>query len=144
MHKEKAHGHDSYIGIFFKECWSLIKDDILAAINQFYNMNQHDLQFLNQAMVVLIPKKYQPKNITDLRPISLIHSFAKLLSKLLANRLAPELKKLISHNQNAFIKKSCIRDNFMFVHQMIKELHRKNVSTIFMKIDISKAFYTVS
>jgi hypothetical protein len=132
MHKEKAPGPDGHIGIFFNECWSLIKEDTLAAINQFYNMNQQDLHFLNQATVVLIPKKSQPERVTDFRPVSLIHSFAKLLSKILANRLAPELKNLISHSQNAFIKKRCIHDNFMFVHQMIKELHRKKVSAFFM------------
>jgi hypothetical protein len=63
---------------------------------------------------------------------------------MLANRLAPELKNLISHSQNAFIMKRYIHDNFMFVHQMIKELHRKKVPTFFMKLDISKAFNTVS
>jgi hypothetical protein len=89
------------------------------------NMNQQDLHFLNQATVVFIPKKSQPERVTDFTPISLIHSFAKLLFKMLANRLAPKLKNLISHSQNAFIKKRCIHYNFMFVHQMIKELHRK-------------------
>jgi hypothetical protein len=43
--------------------------------------------------------------VSEFRPISLIHSFAKLVSKLLANRLAPKMIKLISYNQNAFIKK---------------------------------------
>jgi hypothetical protein len=62
----------------------------------------------------------------------------------LANRLAPELSKLISYNQNAFIKKRCIHDNFMFVQQVIKDLHKKKVPTIFIKLDISKAFDTVN
>jgi hypothetical protein len=60
---------------------------------------------LNQALVVLIPKKPNANKITEFRPISLIHLFAKLISKILANRLAPELKKMISYSQNAFIKK---------------------------------------
>jgi hypothetical protein len=58
MHKEKAPGPDGYIGIFFKECWSLIKEDTLAAINQFYNMNQQDLRFLNQARLSLFQKNH--------------------------------------------------------------------------------------
>jgi hypothetical protein len=33
MHKGKVPGPNGYIGIFFKECWILIKDDILAIIN---------------------------------------------------------------------------------------------------------------
>jgi hypothetical protein len=66
----------------------------------------------------------------------------KLISKILANRLAPELGKLISYNQNAFIKNRSIHDNFLFVHQVIHD--HKKVSAIFMKVDISKAFDTVS
>jgi hypothetical protein len=42
----------------------LIKDGILVDLNQFYNMNQQGLHYLNQAMVVLIPKNPQPKKIT--------------------------------------------------------------------------------
>jgi hypothetical protein len=60
---------------------------------------------LNQALIVLIPKKPNAEKIIEFRPINLIHSFSKLISKILANRLAPKLNKLISYNQNAFIKK---------------------------------------
>jgi hypothetical protein len=77
----------------------------MAAIQKFYSMNQHYLHFLNQALVVPIPKKPNAERVSDFRPISLIHSFAKLISKLLAYRLAPTMNKLISYNQNAFIKK---------------------------------------
>jgi hypothetical protein len=45
--------------------------------------------------------------------MNLIHSFARLVSKLLANRLAPEMNKIICYNQNAFIIKRCIHDNFI-------------------------------
>jgi hypothetical protein len=75
--------------------------------------------------VVLIPKKDNPIKISDYRPISLSHSFAKIVTKLMANRVAPELEHLVSVNQTAFIKKRCIHDNFVYVQQVIKDLHRK-------------------
>lgn len=89
-------------------CWGIIKEDLVAAINQFFNLNQQQLHLLNQAFVVLIPKKNNPTMVSDYRPISLVHSFTKIVSKLLANRLAPELPNLISMNQSAFIKKRSI------------------------------------
>jgi hypothetical protein len=66
--------------------------------NQFFSLNHQGLHYLNQALVVLIQKKPNATRVSGFRPISLIHSFAKLLSKLLAQRLAPELKCLIAYN----------------------------------------------
>jgi hypothetical protein len=43
----------------------------------------------------------------------------------------------------AFIKKRCIHDNFMYVHEVIKGLHKKKILALFIKLDISKAFDTV-
>jgi hypothetical protein len=98
-------------------------------------MNHKGLHLLNQAYVVLIPKKQNATKVNDCRPISLIHSFAKILSKLLAIRLGSKLNQLISISQ-----KRCIHDNFVFVQQVIKDLHEKRI----IKLDISKVFDTVN
>jgi hypothetical protein len=92
MPKQKALIPDGFIGTFFRQCWNTIKTDCMATIKQFYNRNQQGLYFLNQALVVLIPKKPNAEKITEFRPINLIHSFSKLISKILANRLAPKIE----------------------------------------------------
>jgi hypothetical protein len=78
--------------------------------------------------------------MSDFRPISLTHSFVKIITKMLANKLAPSLDSLISYNQTSFIKKRCIHDNFMYVQKVIKDLHKRKVPSLFIKLDISKAF----
>jgi hypothetical protein len=93
---------------------------------------------------VLIPKKADALSARDFQPISLIHSFAKLVTKLLANRLGPHLQKLVAANQSAFVKGRSIHDNYMMVQHSIKSLHKKRVSSLFLKLDISKAFDSVS
>jgi hypothetical protein len=82
--------------------------------------------------------------VDDFSPISLTHSFAKIITKLLANRLEPKLDDLFSCNQTAFIKKMCIYDSFIYVQEVIKKLHKKKVSSLFIKLDISKTFYVVN
>jgi hypothetical protein len=62
----------------------------------------------------------------------------------MANRLSPELQHLIANNQTTFIKKRNIHDSFMFVQQMVRRLHKKKTSAMFVKLDISKAFDTVN
>lgn len=117
---------------------------MVAALNQFQNLNQQELHLLNQAFVVLIPKKQNPTKVSDYRPISLVHSFAKIVSKIMANRLAPKLANIISFNQSAFIKKRSIHFNLIYVQEVIKELHKKKTPTLFIRLDISKVFDTVN
>jgi hypothetical protein len=47
-----------------------------------------NLWMLNSAYITLIPKRLDAEQIKDFRPISLVHSFAKLITKILANRFA--------------------------------------------------------
>ena len=81
----------------------------------FYNHKTSKMHLFNEANIVLLPKKQDPLNIADHRPISLINSLTKIITKLLATRLAPRMNELVSQAQNAFIKKRCIHDNFLYV-----------------------------
>jgi hypothetical protein len=74
----------------------------------------------------------------------MIHSFGKMASKLMANRLAPRLHELISLNQNAFVKGRTIHNNFKFVQRAAVHLRKKKIPKALLKVDISKAFDTVS
>lgn len=65
------------------------------------------------------------------------------MSKLLANRLAPYLQNLVSRAQSAFIKKRSIHDNFIYTQNIVKELHRAKIPSLFIKLDIAKAFDSV-
>jgi hypothetical protein len=67
---------------------------------------------LNDALLILLPKKANAATMRNFRPISLIHIIGKLFSKVLASRLATHLDTLISINQSAFVKGRYIQDNF--------------------------------
>jgi len=93
---DKAPGPDGFTGNFFKSCWHIIKQDVVAAVNSFHSLRCADLNLLNKANIILIPKKEGAESIQDFRPISLIHAVAKIISKLLALRLAPFLNELVA------------------------------------------------
>jgi hypothetical protein len=76
--------------------------------------------------------------------ISLTHNFTKLLSKLLASRLGPHLDHIISTNQITFIRKRSIHGNFVYVQEVIKDLHKRKIPYLFIKLDISKTFDSVN
>ena len=122
---DKAPGPDGFTGRFYKSCWPIIKEDVMAALHTIWGRNFRNLWLLNLAYITLIPKKSEAEQVKDFRPISLVHSFAKLVTKILANRLASRLDAMVSPNQSAFIKKRLIQDNFMLVQQTVKFLHNQ-------------------
>jgi hypothetical protein len=103
-----------------------------------------NLRLLNSAFITMLPKMEGADGAADYRPISLIHSFAKLMTKNLANRLGAKLDCLISKTQSAFIKGRFIQDNFMMVQQTARYLHAQKQPRILLKLDISKTFDTIS
>lgn len=70
----------------------------MAAFNAFWALDGRSFHLLNDALLILLKKKAAPEMIKDFRPINLMHSFGKLVTKCLANRLAPFLQILIKPN----------------------------------------------
>lgn len=76
----------------------------MAVIAAVHGGDTRRLHMLNSAYMVLIPKKEEPLGIGDYRPISLVHRIAKLITKIMANRLAPKLGSLVASNQSTFVR----------------------------------------
>jgi hypothetical protein len=112
----KAPGLDGFTGWFYKSCWPIIKTYVMAAISCVWAQIFRNMGTLNSAFILLIPKSEEAQGVKDYTHISLVHSFAKLATKILANwRPAGQLQQMISLNQSALIKKCFIPDNFMLV-----------------------------
>lgn len=113
-------------------------------MHAFYRADRRSFHGLNNLLITLLPKKEDAKAATDYRPICLLHSFAKLAAKTMARRLAPAMDNLVDVNQSAFIKKRSIHDNFRLVHGTAKMFKQRKISKLLLKLDIAKAFDTVS
>lgn len=141
---EKALDPDGYIGMFYHKCWSIIKHDLLATISHLGLLSRNNFHVLNQALITLVPKKPRAQDAKEFCPISLLHSFAKLFSRILAQWLAPELSKIVAPNQMVSIKSRSIQDNFILVRQSARAMHHKRKASVFLKLDIPHAFDSIS
>lgn len=84
--EDKAPGPDGYTLGFYIKCWEIMKHDIMEALHNFYSQEVFEKSF-NATYIALIPKKKGAKELKDFRPISLVGSFYKLISKVLTDRL---------------------------------------------------------
>ena len=84
----------------------------MRAFHALWALDGRSLYLINQAYIVLLKKKNDASEITGFQPISLIHSFAKLFTKVLATRLAPLMPQLVWQNQSAFIQGRMIHEKF--------------------------------
>jgi hypothetical protein len=89
LFKSYADGSPSPDGIpffFYQKFWYLVKDDIMAIFADFHS-GKLDIYRLNFAMLSLIPKEVDAKEIKKFRHISLLNCIFKLFTKVITNRL---------------------------------------------------------
>ena len=99
---DKAPGPDGFPLAFWSFSWDFVKVEVLGFFREFFEHNQF-VKSLNATFLVLIPKGRTVEDLQDLRPISLVGSLYKILSKVLANRIKRVMGEIISQSQNAFV-----------------------------------------
>ncbi|KAL0011411.1 hypothetical protein SO802_006519 [Lithocarpus litseifolius] len=136
---DKAPGPDGFSMAFFQQCWRIVEQDVLAVFEEFYHHSKFE-KSLNATFIALIPKKNDASNIRDFRPISLVGSLYKILSKVLANRLKVVLDQLISESQNSFVGGRQILDSVLNANECVDSRVKNKVPGVICKLDIEKAY----
>jgi hypothetical protein len=120
-----------------------VKQDVMNFLNEFH-VNAFLPKAFRSSFLTLIPKKDHPQELVDYRPICLIGSMYKILSKLLANRLKRVMGKLISKCQSAFLPNRQILDGVVVLNELIDLAKRRKDKCLLFKVDFERAYDTVS
>ena len=138
-----APGPDGFNGLFYQTCWSIIQADICKAITQFF-VQSWILPCLNSNFLTLIPKSPNADTIKQFRPIALANFIFKIIPKILSERIALIVPKIISPHQNGFIRGRSIHHCIGLTSECFNLLDTKRKGgNVAIKIDIAKAFDTL-
>ena len=73
---------------FYKSFWPLFSSSVMDFLSSFYD-GQANLDGINRAYIVLLPKKKDALSAGNFRPISLQNCGIKFGSKILTSRVQP-------------------------------------------------------
>nr|GEZ72331.1 RNA-directed DNA polymerase, eukaryota [Tanacetum cinerariifolium] len=110
-----------------------------CAVNCFFDKGRFP-RGSNSSFIALIPKVMDAKFITDSRPISLIGSVYKVVTKILANHLTTVISSLISNTQSAFVANRHILDGPFILNEVLAWCKRKRKQALVFKVDFAKAY----
>lgn len=144
IHSTKSPGPDGFNSYFFKFSWSIVGDDFVAAVQNFFKSGKM-LKEINCTFITLLAKCDNPSTIGYFRPISCCNVIYKCISKIIASKMKFVLKGLISSNQSAFISGRSIQDNILLAHEIVRNYHKTSgTPRCSLKIDLQKAYDIVS
>ncbi|XP_026384310.1 uncharacterized protein LOC113279878 [Papaver somniferum] len=134
-------GPDGFQAGFYQTQWNVVGKDIIDVVQKIFQSG-HMPRSLNRTYISLIPKYKSLETPAEFRPIGLCNASDKVISKILANRIKPLLKKLVSPYQAAFVPGRAIHDNIIIAPEMVHSMkHKEGISgTMAIKLDLSKAF----
>ncbi|GFZ16285.1 hypothetical protein Acr_25g0006940 [Actinidia rufa] len=125
--EDKAPGPDGFSSCFFKKAWDIVGSDFTTAVLEFFSSGQI-LKQINHSVLALIPKSTNVERVEDFRPIACCNVIYKLISKIIAIRLAPALISIIDPAQAAFIQNRAMIDNIFLLQELLRQYSRKRSS----------------
>ncbi|CAO2178496.1 unnamed protein product [Urochloa humidicola] len=142
MNRNSSPGPDGFGPGFYMAAWDTVSPDILRLTAAFH-AGQADLERLNRACVVMLPKHATATKASDYRPICLQNCSLKIIAKMLTTRLQREIPALIDIDQTGFIKGRSISENFIYAVELVQCCNKRKLPTLVLKLDFAKAFDSV-
>ena len=136
----KAPGPDGFPCEFYRTFWEDLKCHFLKSVDEAFRTGELSLT-QKQGAISLIPKKDRdPLLLKNWRPLSLLNSDYKLISKALAARMKRYLAYVVNSDQTGFINGRYIGENIVRIFDIMDYTEEHDIPAVIMSIDYEKAF----
>ena len=140
----KTPGSDGLTTEFYKFFWAKIKTTVHKGIIYAFNNSGLSIE-QKRGILSIIPKKDKDtRYLNNWRPLTLLNTDYKILTKLLAMRLQKVLPSLISPDQTGYLKGRYIGENIRTIYDVIDYTKINNIPGMMVLIDFEKAFDSIS
>ena len=96
----------------------MLKKDVMDFVEEFSQKGKLS-KGLGASFIASVLKKVGDLGIKDYRPISLLGSLYKILTKVLAGRMQKIMPKIISNEQGAFVEGRQILDDILVANECV-------------------------
>nr|GFC51306.1 cysteine-rich receptor-like protein kinase [Tanacetum cinerariifolium] len=136
---DKSLGPDGFTFGFYRQFWLNIENDVFEVVSHFFT--HADIpKGCNPSFIDLISKIPDANKVNDFRPISLIGSIYKIITKILANRLVRVSGDIVNEVQSAFIAERQILDGPFILNEVLQWCKIKKKQSLIFKVDFEKAY----
>ena len=140
LKNDKSPGNDGFTANFYKFFWPDIK---MLLFDSYKYSFQNGLLTSDQrrGILNLIPKPNKDlRYLKNWRPVSILNTDYKILTKALANRLQFVLPKLINSDQVGYLKNRYIGENVRIIDDIMSYTNLKQTQGYIILLDFEKAF----
>ena len=143
LNGDGAPGPDGFGGHFYYSFWEVVGSDVVHSVQEFFQAGVLAPN-VNSNLIVLIPKITGSQVMGDYRPIALANFQFKIVTKILADRLAIITMRIISIQKRGFVRERNISNCVILAYEVINLIDRRQFGgNVALKVDIVKAFDTL-
>lgn len=143
MENNKSPGLDGLSTNFYKCFWPILGTELTHVYNYAFDHGHLPLT-QRRGVISLLFKKGDRTQLQNWRPITLLNTDYKILTKALTNRLKHTLSFLVHTDQTACIPGRTINDNLRLIQDAITYANEMNIPLALISVDQLKAFDRVS
>ena len=117
MANGKTPGSDGLPKEFYLSFWDLLKEDFVEMANYCFSVELMP-ESMRQALISLLFTKEDPELLKNWRPISLLNTDYKIITKVLVNRVKPVMPMIIHPDQCCSVPGCSSEDNAILLRDV--------------------------